>query len=223
VTVPQQGHSSERLAFADLAEWAGIKDAQRGFATYKELNSLLWRQVEAGTIKANDVRVLRSVQLIDALDLNVDPAEMSDRFLASLGARGELYEGAEAVLDELATFGRIGMVTNGIGVVQRAKIERLNLDRWFDAYAISGELGTAKPDPTIVHHLLDDLGWHTESSTPVLIGDSLRSDISAASAAGISSCWFNPHGAELGEATPTPTWQVGSLAELPNVIRAAFA
>jgi putative hydrolase of the HAD superfamily len=53
----------------------------------------------------------------------------------------------------------------------------------FAVVAISGELGVAKPDPTIFRHALDQAGLRPERV--VYVGDSPDADVAGARAAGI--------------------------------------
>ena len=64
----------------------------------------------------------------------------------------------------------LAVVTNGARDLQRDKLQTTGLEDHFDAIAVSGELGVAKPDPTIFRHTLDMLGvaptrvWHVGDS-----------------------------------------------------------
>ncbi len=206
--------ASEQLAFADIAAWANIDDPASAFATYKQLNSALWKRVESGDLLATDVRLLRSTQLISALSLTVDPVELTDRFLSGLGQYGDLYPGASAVLDALASTTLLGMVTNGVSEVQRAKIKRLHLDQWFHAVSISGELNVAKPNTAIFDHALaqfDDV----DRSRVLMIGDSLGSDIAGAIQSGIDACWYNPVAADTANSA---RYVIDDLDQIPGLI-----
>ena len=50
-----------------------------------------------------------------------------------------------------------------------------------------------------------------------MVGDSLSSDILGGIRAGMRTCWVNPQGNSAPEAY-TPTWQIGSLSELPALL-----
>jgi FMN phosphatase YigB (HAD superfamily) len=85
------------------------------------------------------------------------------------------------------------MVTNGLGEVQRTRIERLGLDDYFDAVAISAELGAAKPGVEIFEFVFQSLGSPSKESA-VMVGDNLSADIRGGVNFGIATCWYNPHG-----------------------------
>lgn len=188
-------HASEQAAFDVTMRSIGVDPTPVTFEIYDRLNQALWRKVEAGDMSPNDVKVERFTQLLSVLDASGDPIEMGDIFVQGLTDSGELYPGAQEMLDTLAGLVRLGMITNGIGSVQRGRINRLGLDDYFDAVSISGELGTSKPGAEIFDLTLAEMSV-ADRSDVVMIGDSLASDIAGANNAGVDSIWFNPNGLE---------------------------
>lgn len=189
--------ASEVLAFADCMTEVGIDDAasDRIYPRYREINGALWSAVERGELTPSEAGRRRFEQLLAELGIvDGDPVELGDRFQAGLGAHGELYDGAAEVLDALASRFRLGLVTNGLTGVQRTKVRRLGLARWFEAIVISDEVGVAKPDPLIFELVLERLGA-VQPVAALMVGDSLSSDVAGANAAGIASCWLNRRGA----------------------------
>ena len=83
----------------------------------------------------------------------------------------------------------MALITNGSSDTQRDKINTLNIEHWFDAVIIAGEVGVAKPNVGIFEMAIDELGiekdniWH--------IGNSLESDVAGAKAAGLFAVWLN--------------------------------
>ncbi len=207
--------TSEALAFDDTLRSIGIDNPSEHLAAYQQLNQALWKQVEQGELSPNDVKRLRFEQLLGHLGMDGDAEAMGARFLLGLGSFGELYPGARELLDE-AGFARVGLVTNGIGSVQRQRIDRLDLGRHFQGVAISGEVGVAKPDPAIFDHL----GFgKLDPARTIMIGDSLTSDIAAGVNAGFATCWYNPAGKPGPAKTEsTPTMTVGALSEIPAIL-----
>jgi putative hydrolase of the HAD superfamily len=120
--------------------------------------------------------------------------------------------GAQTVLDRLYGQVDLGVVTNGTGEAQRAKIDAVNLDQWIDATVFAGEEVPAKPEAAPFERALTRLG-----STPgsaVHVGDSLSSDVAGANAAGLHSVWL-ADGDEPGPETSTaPTHRIESMPEL---------
>ncbi len=197
--------ASERLAFAECAAAAGLPTTPEVFARYKVINGRLWAGVERGEVTPAEAGRRRFDELLAefgsaSAPTGVSSDELGQMFQHGLGAHGELYPEAAPVLDALAEHAELGLVTNGLTAVQRAKVARLGLDRWFEPIVISDEVGLAKPDPAIFDLTFNELdrvhGARERRAQTVMIGDSLTSDMAGARAAGIATCWFNPTGAQ---------------------------
>ena len=191
---------------------AGVSDPAPHFEAYRTINRSLWAGVERGELGPDDVRVVRFQQLGEQVDLDVDPVAAADAFVAGLGAHGELYPGARAVLVDLAPVATLALVTNGIGEVQRARIARLELEPFFEAIVISGEVGVSKPRKEIFDIAFAQLNEVDRSST-LMIGDSLTSDMQGGANFGIDTCWYNP-GRRPGTHNGFVTHEIADLAHV---------
>lgn len=120
--------------------------------------------------------------------------------------------GGEAAMDALTARYRLGMVTNGIPDVQRAKIDRTGLGERFDVILVSGELGFGKPDPRIYMTAVERIG--VPAAECVMVGDNIRRDVGGAQENGIRAIWVSM-GRELPDGAPEPWLTVRSLAEVP--------
>lgn len=186
--------ASEQLAFERAMAGAGVADPGGYFPAYDAINRALWARVERGEIRATDVRAQRFAQLIAATGIDASPDGLADAYASGLGACGELYPGVREVLEALDAEPSVSLalVTNGLSEVQRVRIDRLGLGRYFDAIAISSELGIAKPAAAIFEFALAALGGPARTAA-LMVGDSLTSDIQGGRNAGIATCWYNPH------------------------------
>ena len=202
---------SEALAYAATMRRAGVANPEQHFDRYRQINRALWAEVERGEIGPNQVRSTRFDQFGDEIGVDFGP-DAADWYVQELGANGDLYPGARQILDDVSRRAKIALVTNGIGEVQRARVERLALARYFDAIVISGEVGTAKPGTEIFDIAFDQLG-NPDKATSVMIGDSLSSDIRGGSNYEIDTCWYNPHGATAGRDDQI-THEIADLSEV---------
>ena len=84
-------------------------------------------------------------------------------------------------------------VTNGGAPLQRAKIERYDLARFFDVVRIEGEVGVGKPEAAAFAGALAALGAAGEPA--MMIGDDLEADVAGAQAAGLATVWVDHAGA----------------------------
>jgi len=182
---------SERRALAAALSRAGIADPLAHFPTYVAINRSLWDAVERGVMSPDDVRVARFEALLEQTGLSADPVALGDDYVRGLGSHGQLFPGTRSTLERLAQRAALGLVTNGIGEVQRARIERLELSPLFETVAISGELGISKPAAAIFEVALRGLGSPPRGNV-VMVGDSLSADVQGAANCGIDACWFNP-------------------------------
>ncbi len=212
--------ASEAAAFAETVRGVGLEPTAEIFTRYQAINRALWAKVETGETTPVDVKVRRFEELSAHVGLPPGGAEnMASAYAAGLGNNGDLYPGARSVLDRLAaTDVTMALVTNGLSEVQRARIERLDLDRYFDAVVISAEVGLAKPGTEIFDLTFNQLG-HPDRSGALMIGDSLTSDIQGGTNYGIDTCWYNPHGKPRPEGSPAViTHEVDDLKALPDLI-----
>lgn len=149
-------------------------------------------------------------------------AEMFAVYEDVLPRHVRLYPEVHAVLTDLATRYRIGLVSNGLGSEQRMKIGPLGLDRYAEAVAISEELGTRKPDPAIFRYVLDALGVHAGEA--VHVGDDIGADIAGARAAGLAAgVWVNRDDGDIAEeprhtSHPRPDFEIADLSGLAALI-----
>ena len=209
-------HASEAAAFEITMRSVGIEPTPDVFATYDRLNQALWRQVEAGELSPNDVKVRRFEQLLDEVGVRADAVEMGATFVGGLADHGELYDGAAQLLVEVAAMCRLALVTNGIGTVQRGRLDRLGLADVFEVVSISGEMGTSKPGRAIFDTTFAAMGIADRSSA-VMIGDSLTSDIRGGVNAGVDTIWFNPR-QTTNRTDLVPTHESSALMELPALL-----
>lgn len=203
------------LAFDDALRSLDVEPTASLTSRFEAINAGLWDRVEAGEMTPNDVRATRFIQLFREAGIDLDSDVVGDRYVTGLGAHGELYPGVVDVLDQLAPSTTMGIVTNGIGEVQRARIERLSLDRWFDAFIISGEVGVSKPDPAIFDLAFEALGQPDRAST-LMVGDSLRADMAGGAAAGIDTAWLKRDG-QSPNGVPI-TYEIESIANLITLV-----
>lgn len=77
---------------------------------------------------------------------DIDPAEFTRKLKREKIETTRPVNDAETVLSALSEAGiQLGIVTNGGGDIQRGKLARHDLERFFDPILISGEIETMKP------------------------------------------------------------------------------
>ncbi|PZA08392.1 MULTISPECIES: HAD family hydrolase [unclassified Meiothermus] len=99
------------------------------------------------------------------------------------------YPEVDALLSALSPRYRLGLVTNGVPDLQRAKIYGSNLASHFQAVAVSGELNVGKPDPKIFEWICARL--EVAPAECVMVGDNPERDVAGAIQAGMRSVWVD--------------------------------
>jgi 2-haloacid dehalogenase len=75
--------------------------------------------------------------------------------------------------------------------VQRSRLEKSTINKYFSSIVISEEVGAAKPGKLIFNAAFEKMS-HPLKKDVLIIGDSLSSDIKGGNDYGIDTCWFNP-------------------------------
>ena len=124
------------------------------------------------------------------------------------------FPGAIETLETLCSSPvRLGMITNGTSASQRAKIDRFDLERFFDYILVEEEFGVGKPDERVYFHALKKLG--AMPSEAWIVGDNLEWEVSAPQRLGITAIWHDPKGRGLPQGSSVrPDRIVRSLPEL---------
>jgi putative hydrolase of the HAD superfamily len=108
---------------------------------------------------------------------------------------------------------RLALVSNGGSEFQRAKLKRYDLERFFEAVLIEGELGVGKPDPRVFGEALSRMGVSAEQAW--MVGDNLQADVAGAQRSGMFAVWNDHAGAGLPPDTEIkPDRIIRHIAEL---------
>ncbi|HEU5013751.1 MAG TPA: HAD-IA family hydrolase [Roseiflexaceae bacterium] len=173
---------------------------------------------------AADERAARRVLAVclDCGDTLVDEAtEIKDAGEAT--QRAALIPGADELLRELARRGyRLALVADGPPATFANALAQHRLYDYFDAFAISGDLGCLKPDRRNFIHALAQLGIAPdEYGRVVMVGNNLAADIKGANALGMISVWldWSPRRAKIpADATEVPRYTIKQPLELLRVL-----
>jgi len=162
---------------------------------------------------------------LEALGAGGDPVLVStlvDAYEAAERASLLRFPDAVETLQALRPHFRVGLITNGPSVMQRAKLAALALDACFDVIVVDTEFGHPKPDPRIFDHAAREIGL--APSELLFVGNSLSADVAGARGAGWTSVWLPEVGAgRPGPADPAPHHVITRLPELLTLPRVAAA
>ena len=187
------------------------------YATYKEINSAVWSEFERGDITAVELRRKRFDVLFNAKNIKgIDPSQFSSSFLNNLILKSESYSGVDSLLASLRTKFRVSLVTNGLKEVQRPRLEKLNLTKYFDSIVVSDEIGVAKPDQKFFDHTFRSIDNPPPKSEVLIIGDNPISDIQGGQDYGIRTCWVSNGRSNIS--SPNSDFTVKEVGELRSLL-----
>ena len=176
------------------------------FQAIREYGRWYWSDADRhrqGRLQLEETRRSNVAEALNRLGKgNQDLAvRLADHYSALQESRIELYTDT---LETLEFFKEkniaLALVTNGNAAMQRRKIDRFGLERYFPHCFVEGELGYGKPDPRVFTNALQALG--TEPAETWCVGDNLVWDVAGAQACGIYGIWKQPDGREAGDAKP---------------------
>jgi 2-haloacid dehalogenase len=183
---------------------------------YRQINSQIWKEFEAGQISSQRLRVERFERLMVRTGLQADAEFFSQTYLTHLASSSDLFPGTEEILRKLASHFQLALITNGIKSVQRQRLQLSSIQDLFEAVIISDEIGAAKPMPQFFDILFEQIG-QPERAEALVIGDSLTSDIQGANLYGLDACWFNPRRLPADSRYPA-RYEIRQLRELYAIL-----
>ncbi|HEV2071267.1 MAG TPA: HAD family hydrolase [Acidimicrobiales bacterium] len=149
--------------------------------------------------------------------LGADPhvaATAAERYVETQHTGHPLIQSAAVAVRSMAHVARC-VLTNGPPDIQELKLRQTGLTDEFDAVAISGALGTGKPDPAAFAHVLGRIGVSPERA--VMVGDSWPRDIEGAVAIGMQGLWISrgrPRPSALPHVRTLPQLDPSALVDL---------
>jgi len=145
-----------------------------------------------------------------------DISVVRDHWRASFPASAVGRTGLKETLGALTEWGlRLGIVTNGSVMGQSAKIEYLQITKYFSSVVISEAVACEKPDLRIFRRALDELG--SDAAVTWFVGDHPVNDIFGAATAGLVPVWLEGiHPWPAGH--PHPEGRIRTLHELVGLV-----
>ena len=190
--------SSIRQGLTEL----GIPCPEGMFPVFREINDILWREIEKGNLTRAGLRAIRW------------PWIFEDRFVRLLWDSHEPVDGAEEVLRQLSARYALYAASNAPAGEQQNRLRLAGFDRYFRGLFISQEMGAPKPSQAFFDACFARLGDPPREEV-LLIGDSLTADIQGAVAYGLPCCWFDHD----GTGAPVPPGAEHAARKLTDLLR----
>jgi len=166
---------------------------------YVPLNLQYWKLYRENKIDKESLRYGRLNDVFKSLNMRIKTRmiyKLSEDYIDNLINFNHLFEGTVEILDYLKPKYKMHIITNGFKEVQHGKLNKSNIDHYFDTVTNSEMVGVKKPNPKIFNHALDKARAKVENS--IMIGDNYEADIQGALNLGFEAICFNYHKEELG-------------------------
>jgi len=163
-----------------------LPDLKKGSFEYEAAVQKLMIWDEYGTIEKAHVfnRFCKEFHL----DMNLVES-LSARWADEFGNYARVFAESENTLKKLATRYRLGLLTNGYPKMQREKLKRSGLEKYFEVVIVSGEHGIHKPDVRLFEMACQKMGLKPEEIA--FVGDTFAADILGAMRCGMVPIWIH--------------------------------
>ncbi len=152
-------------------------------------------------------------KLVTRLNLEQLPNDLLSDFNQNAWKSPVLFEGVSTLLTELNTKGmRLGVITNGSELSQKAKLLNSGIGDLIDHYLISGVFGKHKPHPDIFTSMLESLD--TTADECVFIGDNPHADIMGAHNVGMQTVWVSENQPWPNDVKAVYDWKINHVTEI---------
>jgi 2-haloacid dehalogenase len=184
---------AEQFAFNQLLNVYQIKDYDKYFYRYREINIKLWADFEKGLISKDKLAIYRFEETFKDCRIKLDYQLLNEQFLMFISTASFPIDGSYQLLKYLKSKYRVYVVSNGIKNLQILRLNYSRMMELVDGYAFSEEAKVPKPHLEYFEYLFDKYKLIFNKEDFIIIGDSLTSDIQGALNLGIDSIWFNPN------------------------------
>ncbi len=161
------------------------------FDLFFEISGRLFSEAKHGLHTIAEVMELYPKEFIATIGYPpeaVDPFKHA--FRAAWGKTHTLVPGAKEMLENLQTKGyRLFAASNSFGHLQRSRLEKAGILKYFEDTYISMDIGYDKPDIRFYQEALRRCGL--QAKEVLMIGDSMTTDVIGARKAGMDALFFN--------------------------------
>jgi len=189
-------HLCARQAMQQGFAQVGLLYSEEKFETFTQINNMLWRQIEEGTLTKAELHRVRWQIIFEALGIVYDGEAFEHIFFENLCRSNVKIPGADALLEHLSRKKYLlAAASNAAMHQQTGRLERAGLLRYFSHIFVSEELGAQKPQKAFFDSCFSALCTDLPDLKPsemILIGDSLTADVAGGHAWGMQTIWFCP-------------------------------
>lgn len=162
-------------------------DIDKFLEVYEPINLEYWRLYRDEKIGKVELRYKRLKTTFDKLNFKISDElinQISEDYITYLPMFNHLLDGAKDLLDYLKDKYNLHIITNGFEEVQKIKLEKSQINDYFNVVVTSESVGVKKPNPKVFEFALKEANVSANKS--IMIGDSLEADVLGALGVGIS-------------------------------------
>lgn len=210
---------SESYALRETFGRFGREVDDGAVSLYSGINEGLWKRFERGEIGKEELKLERFRLLFQEIGITeIGLQDFQDVYQALLGSVCYYLDDSYTLCMELKENYRQYVVSNGVSVTQRRKMELSGFGELMDGVFISEEIGAPKPQRAFYEFCFSRIPAFAPEAA-LAVGDSLSSDILGARAAGIDACWYNPSGLPFsGNPEDAPDYTIQNLREIKKIL-----
>lgn len=184
---------NSELAFKQIFEERKINlNFKKFMAYYYPINLNYWKLYRDEKISKAVLRYKRLQETFNELNYEASDSlinKVADDYLAYLPNYNFLIEGTTELLEYLYPKYKLHIITNGFKDTQSRKMEKANIEKYFNVIVTSESVGVKKPNSQIFEFALKQA--EAKPTESVMIGDSYEADITGAFNAGMLPIHFD--------------------------------
>ena len=161
---------------------------------YHPINKNYWDLYRENKVSKEKLRFYRLADTFKKLKIEIGDSmikKLSFDYIDYLSDFNNLIPGAIEILEYLDNKYNMHIITNGFKEVQKKKLEKSTITKYFKTITISEEVGYKKPNPIIFDYALKKA--NAINTRSLMIGDIYQADILGAINVGINAILFNYH------------------------------
>ncbi len=207
---------AERIALSKALLQYGIVMDNQILADYSHINKQLWLDYEENKISQDDLRIERFKRLFQKMKSIINAYDFSKAYLNELTESSQVFPDSENVCSYLHNKYKLAIITNGISIVQRTRLQRSSIKQYIDYLIISEEAKCNKPNIGIFDYA-ETITNYRDKDKMIIIGDSLSSDILGGINYGIDTCWLNQNNINNIQEIK-PNYTISSLIDIKKIL-----
>lgn len=180
-----------------------------GEATDAAYDAYLERLFEALETCESDPYRRAFEAVVETTGLDASPDTLAQNHCEAELEATRVSADAKRVVERVAETNPVGVLTNGAGHQQRAKLERHGLEDLFDSVIVSGTVGVRKPD----RRIFDRAKQALTADEYIYVGDSYEEEIVGAREAGFRPVYVAGGTDEDADAANAVVSSLGELLE----------